>query len=126
MAFIPSLRTLINIVLGEAQAPWGISRTALFNETMARHMRVFPNLDEKLLKFIETKLENPIVARYGKHDRPFTGPLVGFWHAHLRDDAIIVYNLANRCINLVAIVSHAEIEGKQAAKTGKRLKQYLV
>ena len=131
MARFPSLRSLIDLIEGKAnkraprdESPWGVSVSPLFEETLKRHLRIFPDLREKLKKFTEVKLVEPLSGRYGKHDRPFTGPLVGFWHAHLRDDAIVIYNLKNRNINLIAIVSHAEIEGKRMAKTVKKLAAY--
>ncbi len=96
----------------------------MFQDTLSEKLRIFPDLKEKLQKFVDVKLENPISNRYGKHDSPFTGPLVGFWHAHLRDDAIIIYNLKNRSLHLVAIVSHAEIEGKRAKKMKNKLDQF--
>lgn len=122
-----SIRDYIDIVEGkqpQARQPWGVSMTNIFAPSLAEHRRVFPDLDEKLAKFIGLKTPDPITARYGKHDRPFTGPLVGFWHCHLRDDAILIYNLQNHAINLVAICSHSEIEGKRAQKMSKRLNSY--
>lgn len=127
MARLASLRHYIDVVkaLFEAQQPWGVSQSDMFEDSLKDNMIVFPDLREKLAKFVDVKCDNPLMARYGKHDRPFTGPLVGFWHCHLRDDAILIYNLKNRCVNLVAIVKHSDIEGKRAVKTGKRLRDYL-
>jgi mRNA-degrading endonuclease YafQ of YafQ-DinJ toxin-antitoxin module len=131
MAGIFSLRSWIDLVEGKnknkggnAPAAWGVSRSALFDETLREALRTFPDLREKLGKFTDLKLSDPLNARYGKHDRPCTGELVGFWHAHLRDDAILIYNLANRSINLVAVVTHAEIEGKRLKQTAKRIQQF--
>lgn len=120
------LRTLIDLIEA-AQSPWGISQSPIFADSLVEHQRVFPDLKEKLAKFVSVKLPNPLAphAKYGKHDSPMTGPLVGFWHCHLRDDAILVYNFNNRCVNLVVIVSHAEIEGKRAKLTGKRIAPFL-
>lgn len=106
------------------QQPWGVSRTDIFDESLRDNLRTFPDLREKLAKFIEVKLADPLNAKYGKHDRPMTGPLVGFWHAHLRDDAILIYNLQNHCVNLVYIATHADIEGKRHARTVARLGPY--
>ncbi len=121
-----TLRYFIDLVEG-AQTPWGISRSPVFDDSLTNHERVFPDLNEKLAKFINVKLPNPIAptARYGKHDSPMTGPLVGFFHCHLRDDAILIYRLRNRTVYLVAIVSHSEIEGKRAKLTGKKLAPFL-
>jgi mRNA-degrading endonuclease YafQ of YafQ-DinJ toxin-antitoxin module len=120
------LRSLIDLIEA-AQAPWGMSQSPIFAASLKEHERVFPDLKEKIAKFTGVKLPNPLgpQAKYGKHDSPMTGPLVGFWHCHLRDDAILIYNFANRCVNLVVIVSHAEIEGKRAKLTGKRIAPYL-
>lgn len=121
-----ALRHFIDLIEA-AQAPWGISQSPIFVASLDENLRIFPDLKEKLAKFTSVKLPNPVApqARYGKHDSPMTGPLVGFWHCHLRDDAILIYNFANRCVNLVCIVSHAEIEGKRAKLTGKRIAPYL-
>lgn len=96
----------------------------MFAQSVLDTRKVFPDIEEKVKKFVALKTANPLDPnnRYGKHDRPFTGPLVGFWHCHLRDDAILIYKLANHAILLVAIVTHAEIEGKRAQKMAKRLK----
>lgn len=120
------LRHFINLVEA-AQAPWGVSQSPIFDATLTDHERVFPDLSEKLAKFISVKLPNPLAptARYGKHDSPMTGPLVGFFHCHLRDDAILIYRLRNRTVFLVAIVAHSEIEGKRAKLTGKKLAPFL-
>lgn len=111
-------------MLFEAQAPWTVTTTPLFEASLRAHLRVFPDLREKLAKFIDTKIANPLASRYGKHDRAFTGPLVGFNHCHLRDDAILIYNLKNRSINLVCIVSHSEIEGKRMKAVISRIAPY--
>lgn len=127
MARYPSLRILIDLIEGKLTPPpkeWGVSMTPLFQDTLKKNLAIYPDLRDKLQKFIDTKRKDPLRERYGKHDRPFTGPLVGFWHAHLRDDAIIVYNLKDRNINLVAIYSHAEIEGKRAARAAKQISPY--
>ena len=116
------LRYLIDLI--EAQQPWTVSVSSLFEETLRDNLKTFPDLREKVSKFVAVKLENPLSARYGKHDRPFTGPLVGFWHAHLRDDAIIIYNLKNRSLQLIAIVTHAEIEGKRTKSVIKKIEPF--
>lgn len=103
---------------------WTITKTDIFDESLARHSVVFPDLPEKLNKFAGLKRENPIRARYGKHDSPLSSRLVGFWHCHLRDDAVLIYNLVNRAINLVCIVSHAEIEGRRLGTMAERLSKY--
>lgn len=107
-----------------AQLSWGVTRSDMFEESFKNCLRIFPNLDAKLLSFLEAKLQNPLTVRYGKHDRPFTGPLIGFSHCHLRDDAILIYTLRNRSINLICVVNHAQIEGKRARAMSKRLEPY--
>jgi mRNA-degrading endonuclease YafQ of YafQ-DinJ toxin-antitoxin module len=109
--------------LFEAQQPWGVLRSNILEPTLKEHLPTFPDLREKLVKFLEVKLQNPLTMRYGKHDRPFTGPLVGYSHCHLRDDAILIYTLKNHSINLICIVTHNEIEGKRVKAVVKRLKQ---
>lgn len=123
-----TLRSFIDIVqnlLFEQQEEWSVSKTDIFDETLRENLRIFPDLNEKLIKFIDVKAGNPLQSRYGKHDRPFTGDVLkGFHHCHLRDDAILIYKLERRTIVLVAIVSHAEIEGKRMQRTAKRLAPY--
>lgn len=115
-----SLRHYIDIVEGKKSAKaaqpevaWTTDTTPLFNTALVKHSVIFPDLKEKVKKFIEVKLANPLMNRYGKHDRPFTGILTGFHHCHLRDDAILIYQLKNRKIILVTIVAHAEMEGRK-------------
>lgn len=94
-----------------------------FNESLLKHERVFPDLRDKLKKFIETKQSDPLRAKYGKHDSGFkTGtPLAGYLHCHLRDDAILIYTLKNQQINLVLICGHSDIEGSKTRKTALAL-----
>jgi mRNA-degrading endonuclease YafQ of YafQ-DinJ toxin-antitoxin module len=124
MAFAaPSIRHFINLMealLFEAQE-WAVARTDLFDASLAEHMAVFPDLNEKLIKFLDVKSHNPLASRYGKHDGPMTALLKGFFHCHLRDDAVLIYKLERHTIVLVAIVKHSEIEGKRLKKTAARL-----
>jgi mRNA-degrading endonuclease YafQ of YafQ-DinJ toxin-antitoxin module len=119
---------LINESLDEAKnnepVEFGVVMGSKFEESLKKHERVFPDLREKLKKFIEVKKDNPIQGRYGKHDSPFsTGtPLAGYMHCHLRDDAILIYTMKNRNINLLLVCSHAEIDGaKKASKVANLL-----
>lgn len=106
----------------EPPKPWSVSRSSIFDESLAHHSRKFKDLPDKLAKFLQVKSDNPLQNRYGKHDGPFTGPpLLGFNHCHLRDDAVLIYHLANRCINLIVIVNHAEIEGKRMRQTANTI-----
>lgn len=123
-------RRLITLVesLDEARAPqepvtFGIMKSRDFEESLKRNMKVFPDLAEKLKKFLEVKLSDPMKARYGKHDSPFKPgtPLAGFMHCHLRDDAVLIYSLKNRNVNLLYICTHAEMEGKNTNKLAKRI-----
>lgn len=116
-----SLREYLTLIEAEE---WAVSRTPIFDESLKRNTKIFPDLPQKLAKFIEVKKQNPFQNRYGKHDRPFTGPLIGFFHAHLRDDAILIYKLQNKSIVLVYICSHAEIEGNRHKQTIKMLEPY--
>lgn len=122
-----SLRYFIDLIEGKkhgaenASEPWKIVYAPIFQESLVERMRVFPDIREKLAKFIEVKLADPLSARYGKHDGPMTAMLTGFMHCHLRDDAILIYNRKNRVFELVAIVPHADIEGKRLKQTAKRL-----
>jgi mRNA-degrading endonuclease YafQ of YafQ-DinJ toxin-antitoxin module len=104
-------------------APWGVSYSDLFQASLITMLPKVPDLPDRLKRFISIKLPNPMDrnALVGKHDRPFTGPLVGFWHCHLAPDAILIYRLQNRSVQLVAICQHADIEGKRAKTMAKRL-----
>lgn len=101
--------------------------SSIFAESLAATRRIFPDIDEKIKRFVATKLPNPIAreAKYGKHDGPMTGPLAGFYHCHLRDDAILIYRLAGRSILMVCVVSHAETEGKRGKKLRNNLRPFL-
>lgn len=100
---------------------WKIERSELFEESMKRASVVFSDLPDRLDKFLATKASDPFTNRYGKHDRRMVGDLAGFWHCHLRDDAVLIYQLRNMTMTLVYIAPHAEIEGKRLKQTAKRL-----
>lgn len=101
---------------------WTVARSSIFDESLAECSRTFRDLPEKLEKFVQLKADNPLTApKFGKHDRRMVGELAGFHHCHLRDDAVLIYALVNRTIQLVYIVPHAEIEGKRLKQTAKRL-----
>lgn len=112
--------------LNEDSTPWTISKTSIFDESLINMIKKYGDLKEKLSKFVQVKAANPLQERYGKHDRPLTGPLVGFWHCHLRADAILIYKLEkNRSINLVYLCTHAEIEGNRLKKAAKKLSSFV-
>jgi len=83
----------------------------------------FPDLREKLRKFLDTKIADPIQSKYGKHDRRMRGDLSGFHHCHLRDDAVLIYEITAKALKLVYVSAHAEIEGKRLKITARRLHQ---
>jgi mRNA-degrading endonuclease YafQ of YafQ-DinJ toxin-antitoxin module len=102
----------------------GITMGSKFEESLKQNEIIFPDLREKLKKFIEVKKSDPLNGRYGKHDSPFAKgtPLAGYMHCHLRDDAILIYTMKNRSINLLLICNHAAIDGsKKATKVAKIL-----
>jgi mRNA-degrading endonuclease YafQ of YafQ-DinJ toxin-antitoxin module len=103
---------------------WQVGRSEIFDDSLTRMSVVFPDLSDKLDKFLDAKAIDPLQNRYGKHDRRLTGDLAGFWHCHLRDDAVLIYSLANRTMSLVYVAAHAEIEGKRLKSTASRLEQY--
>lgn len=100
---------------------WSVTHGPLFAESLKENERVFSDLGKRLEKFLSVKVPNPFGHRYGKHDRRMTGDLAGFWHCHLRDDAVLIYSLVNRCIHLVYVAPHAELEGKRLRQTRERL-----
>lgn len=107
-----------------ARAPteWGITYSPIFESSLIEQLQTFPDLADKLARFVAIKKPNPVAATCGKHDRPMTGELVGLWHCHLRDDAVLIYRLKNHCIHFVCIVTHAQIEGKRLKMTRSRIK----
>lgn len=114
------------LTLLEDKGAWGVSYSDIFADSLRENTVIFADLPDRVEKFIEAKSADPLSVRYGKHDRPMTGALVGFWHTHLKDDAVLVYNLVNRCVNLVYIAKHSEIEGNRLRKTAERLAAYNV
>lgn len=120
------IRRLMGIVSELCEAPiktFGLSKSPEFDESFKKHVKVFPDLGEKLKKFIDLKTNDPLNSKYGKHDGPFKSgtPLAGFSHCHLRDDAVLIYSLKNQTVNLILIVSHSEMEGKSTMKLAKRI-----
>lgn len=106
---------------------WGVVASPLFDNSLIETRRVFSDIEDKLEKFIDLKAPNPLDPsnRMGKHDSIMTGALAGYWHCHLRDDAILIYKLTKRCIHLISIVAHADIEGKKKYKYAKKLAKIL-
>lgn len=103
---------------------FGVVVGSLFEESMKRNEVIFPDLREKLQKFIAVKKGDPLNGKYGKHDSPFARgtPLAGFSHCHLRDDAILIYTMKNRNINLLYVCAHAELDSaKKAQKLANKL-----
>jgi len=106
----------------QAAAPWGITKTAFFDESFAAMLTKVPDLRDRLKKFIEVKSPNPMMNRFGKHDSPFTNDqLRGILHCHLAPDVILLYRLTNRTIQLMMVCQHADIEGKRLKQTIRRL-----
>lgn len=108
-------------VIQGSKSAWAVERSELFDDSFGRAAVVFTDLNDKLEKFLKIKSDDPIQNRYGKHDRRMTGDLAGFWHCHLRDDAVLIYQLSGKTMTLVYIAPHAEIEGKRLKQTAKRL-----
>jgi len=104
---------------------WEVSRSSIFDESLSRMLNTFPDLKIKLLKFVASKIADPINLRYGKHDRRMVGYLSGFWHCHLRDDAVLIYRVGDRTLTLIYLAPHAEIEGRRLHRTAKRLSQFI-
>jgi mRNA-degrading endonuclease YafQ of YafQ-DinJ toxin-antitoxin module len=108
-----------------AQSPWGISRTNLFDTSLKAMLAKVPDLRDRLKRFIDIKIPNPIgsQALVGKHDRPFTAELAGFWHCHLAKDLILIYRLHARSVQLVLLCQHAEIEGRHLQTMSRKLER---
>ena len=106
------------------QTPWGISKSSLFDASVTEMTARVPDLAAKVKRFIDIKLPNPLNrdALVGKHDRPFTGAMVGYWHCHVATDAILIYRLENRSVQLCLVCQHKDLEGKRLGVTVKRLR----
>lgn len=103
---------------------WPVTTSPVFQDSLDRNTIIFNDLPKKLDRFIDIKGDDPLRSRYGKHDSPMTGPFKGFYHTHLRDDAILIYKIKDQAINLVYVCPHSEIEGKRSRKTMERLSVY--
>lgn len=104
-----------------------VETCAMFDET-ARFHRKDPVVSEKLQRFIDFKLDNPL-AQFGKSDRStspegiFTTTIPGIRHAHLTFDISIWYSIggANPTrLKLYAILTHDESGTGQPAKLAKQ------
>ena len=123
---------LIDFYITEAKkparesGPWTAEYSPLFLDSLAATKRIFPDIGDKLAKFLEYKLQNPVGSPYGKHDKTMAGgsPLAGFRDCHLRDDAVLIYKLQGRSIFLIKIVSHAEMEGRKQMLLARQLSSY--
>jgi mRNA-degrading endonuclease YafQ of YafQ-DinJ toxin-antitoxin module len=100
---------------------WSVEKSIDFERTLARMRVTFPDLPEKLEKFLATKIDDPVFSKYGKHDRRMVGHLHGLYHCHLRDDAVLIYALSQKVIRLICVTPHAEIEGRRLKLTAQRI-----
>lgn len=109
-------------LLEAIETPWVIARGRLFDQSLEQMATKVPDLRERLARFATVKLPNPLSreAVFGKHDTAFT-LMPGFRHCHLAPDAILIYRLVGRCVQLVLICQHHDIEGKRIRALGKRL-----
>lgn len=98
----------------QSKAPSVIFRTCpLFDETIAQKSKGNSFLQQKLLDFRKSKIENKI-APFGGSDKPFKpfGPFKGLKHAHLSGDVSIVYAIHGSnpsIIDLYGLFSHDEL-----------------
>lgn len=99
----------------------------MFEET-ARFHRKDPVVAEKLQRFIDFKLDNPL-AQFGKSDRStspegiFTTAIPGIRHAHLTFDISVWYSISGANptrLKLYAVLTHDESGTGQPAKFSKQ------
>lgn len=90
--------------------------------SLAQGTVIFSDLPDRLVKFCEVKCPDPVRNRYGKHDGRMTGPFSGFWHTHLKDDAVLIYTLNSGTVTLVDLVPHRDLEGKRGARLARKLR----
>jgi len=107
----------------EGKKPFGIMISNMFAASLTKTERTFPQIKDQLRKFAAVKRDDPINGKYSKQDYPYSGagPLAGYHHCHLRDDAILIYTIKNNCLNLLFMCSHAEVEGKMVPKMARLL-----
>lgn len=99
----------------------------MFDET-ARFHRKDPVIADKLQRFIDFKLNNPL-AQFGKSDKStspegvFTAAIPGIRHAHLTFDVSIWYSISGANptrLRLYAVLTHDESGTGQPAKISKQ------
>lgn len=105
------------------QGPWAVDVTsAIFRQSVRDFKAIYPDVEERVFRFIKVKSDDPLNTRYGNNDAPMSshGPFAGYMHAHLAPDLLILYTLKNRTLNLVALCQHADTEGKRAKNAARR------
>ena len=117
-----ALRFYIDLIEAAQAAPWRANPVGPFFKSSVDSMeKKYPDLLTRLDRFIDVKTPNPLAIKYGKTDGPFSDYLRGFWHCHLAPDAILIYRLRNRIIEMAIIVQHDDLSRKRIKTLDKQL-----
>lgn len=108
----------------ESVEPVTFTMGKLFLESFKEMKKTYPNLDKKYESFIGRKTEN-ITNKFGTHDYQFVGGLSEFRHCHLMHDAILIYRIQKRNIELLYVCKHDEIKTRNIDRLIKRLRESL-
>ena len=117
-----ALRFYIDLIEAAQAPPWRAAAVGpYFKASLDAMEKKYPDLLARLDRFIDVKVPNPLAAKYGKTDGPFSDYLRGFWHCHLAPDAILIYRLRNRTVELALICQHDDLSRKRIKTLDKQL-----
>jgi mRNA-degrading endonuclease YafQ of YafQ-DinJ toxin-antitoxin module len=106
----------------QAQKGLKIRVSNVLYKSLERFEKSHPGLADRLVDFSEFKQADPTVP-FESSDYKFAGggPLRDYKHSHLRQNAMIIYNIAGGYLNLYVICNHDDIDGNNARKMAKYL-----
>lgn len=95
-----------------------------FKLSYKKYLKIYPGIKDAMAEFNRCKRAKPPQQLPGKmKDHKLDGPLKGYMDCHLADDVILLYkSLPNGAIKLLLVCEHADIKGKRAGTTLRRLK----
>jgi mRNA-degrading endonuclease YafQ of YafQ-DinJ toxin-antitoxin module len=100
----------------EVTFAWG----KLFVKSYIEMKTKYPNLDKKYDEFIKIKSAN-IRDNYGTHDYALVGILAGFKHCHLAPDAILIYRVKDKTVEMLFMCQHDDMKQKNAKRLANKL-----
>src|SRR5580658_931182 len=106
----------------EREVQWEVA--AGFRQSYKNYLKVYPDIKAAMAEFNRCKRAKPPQQLPGKmSDHKLDGPLKGYMDCHLADDVILIYKpIANGAIKLLLVCEHADIKGKKASVTVRRLR----